>query len=118
MNAVARGQPSAAELDELLLLWPEVEEAVEAGVTFYLLPRLAMPPGSTPPRVDALLCPTPRDGYASRLYLAERVTGGAKRLNWNGQIRVLERNWHAASWRTPAGLRLAQMVAVHLEAFR
>lgn len=105
-------------LDELLQFCPGLQQAVEAGVTYYLLPDLAMPPSASPPRVDALLCPTPCQGYESRLYVAERVTGGKHELNWNGQIRVLERNWHAVSWRTPSGLRLAQMVAVHLEAFR
>jgi hypothetical protein len=105
-------------LDELLQLCPELQLAVEAGVTYYLLPNLAMPPGASPPRVDALLCPTPRDGYESRLYVAERITGGTQPLNWNGQIRVLERNWHAVSWRTPAGLRPAQMLATHLKAFQ
>lgn len=108
----------ADPLGELLQLCPELRQAVEAGVTYYLLPNLAMPSGASPARVDALLCPTPRDGYESRLYLAERVTGGTRPLNWNGQIRVLERYWCAVSWRTPAGLRLAQMVAIHLEAFR
>jgi hypothetical protein len=107
-----------AEIEELLQLCPELQQAEEAGVTFYFLPRLAMPAGTTPARVDALLCPTPRDGYESRLYLAERVSGGKQPLNWNGNIRLLERNWFAVSYRTPQGLRPAQMVVVHLGAFR
>jgi hypothetical protein len=107
-----------SELDELLELCPEVEASEEAGVIFYFLPQLEMPTGRSPARVDALLCPSPRDGYSSRLFFAEQVSGGIKALNWNGQIRVLERNWCAVSWRTPPGLRLAQMVAIHLEAFR
>lgn len=118
MPVPARTKGPGDPFDELLQLSPELQQAVEAGVTYYLLPNLAMPPGATPARVDALLCPTARDGYESRLYLAERVSGGKHTLNWNGQIRVLERNWYAVSWRTPAGLRPAQMVAIHLEAFR
>ena len=108
----------SSELDELLQLCPELQQAEEAGVMYYLLPQLAMPTGVTPARVDALLCPTPRDGYQSRLYLSDRVAGGKQLLNWNAQIRVLERNWQAVSYRTPGGLRLAQMVAIHLGAFR
>jgi hypothetical protein len=115
---VADGDTSTGELDELLQICPDLQEADEAGVTYYLLPQLTMPAAVTPARVDALLCPTPRDNYPSRLYLGQQVSGGSKPLNWNGQVRVLERNWYAVSWRTPSGLRLAQIVAIHLEAFR
>ena len=106
------------QLRELIELCPDVKSAVEAGVQFYFLPMLRMPAGVVPAQVDALLCPTERDGYASRLFLSTQVSGCKKPLNWNGQIRILERNWFAVSWRTAAGLRLAQMVLVHLDAFR
>jgi hypothetical protein len=115
------GSPVGApndELEELLQICPDLQQAEEAGVAYYLLPNLGMPAGATPAHVDALLCPTPRDGYESRLYLAQQVSGGKQPLNWNSQIRVLERNWFAVSYRTPAGLRLAQKVAIHLGAFR
>lgn len=118
MSTLAGEGDSKSELEELLELCPEALESEEAGVTFYLLPQLEMPIGRSPARVDALLCPSARDGYSSRLFLAEQVSAGTKTLNWNRQIRVLERNWFAVSWRTPSGLRLAQMVAIHLEAFR
>lgn len=107
----------AEQLEELLRLYPRAQQATEGGVTFYLLPDLALPPGAQPPVVHALLCPTERDGYASRLFLSARVTGVPGR-NWNGAVRLFERTWYAVSWRTRAGLRLAQMVSAHLDAFR
>lgn len=104
------------EIEELARQYPDLEAAEEGGVTFYLLPNVAMKPGRSPAHVDLLLCPTPRDGYESRLFLSQQVQGGPPQ-NWNGRIRVLERNWVAVSWRTPKGLRMAQMVAHHLRAF-
>jgi hypothetical protein len=105
------------QVEELAALYPNVQAAAEGGVTFYLLPNLAMPAGCTPTAVDTLLCPTPRDGYMSRLFTAAQVTGGPTR-NWNGSVRLFERTWVAVSWQTRAGLRLAQMVSAHLDAFR
>lgn len=108
----------ADQVRELKHLCPEVKKAVEAGVTYFLLPGLAMPEGRSPAQVDALLCPTTRDGYPSRLFVAEQVAGGHG-TNWNASnVRILERNWFAVSWRVNPNLRLAQMVAAHLEAFR
>ena len=107
------------ELRELLRQYPELAEGTEAGVTYYLIPGLRLPKGCTPDRVDALLCPTSRDGYPSRLFLEKIVTSRTSH-NWNASnVRILERNWFAVSWmlKTP-NLRLAQLLAAHLEAFR
>ena len=107
------------ELRELIRQYPETAEGTEGGVTYYLIPNLRLPEGCTPEQVDGLLCPTGRDGYPSRLFLDRPVTCRTAR-NWNASnVRVLERNWFAVSWmvKTP-GLRLAQLLAVHLEAFR
>lgn len=107
------------ELRELLRQYPELEEGTEAGITYYIIPSLRLPEGCTPDRVDALLCPKGRDGYSSRLFLERAVTCQAAR-NWNASnVRILERNWFAVSWRVSApNLRLAQLLAAHLEAFR
>ena len=106
------------QLDELTRLFPDVEEAVEDGVRYFLILGFRLPPGRIPEQVDALLCPSPRDGYPSRLFLAQPVMGG-RGSNWNSaNVRILERNWFALSWRVNPTLRLAQMVAAHLEAFR
>lgn len=107
------------EVRELSRQYPAVEEGTEGGVVYYLIPDLRLPEGCTPDRVDALLCPTGRDGYPSRLFLAKAVSCRPART-WNASnVRILERNWFAVSWRvsTP-NLRLAQLLGAHLEAFR
>jgi hypothetical protein len=106
------------EVQELAGLHPGVRRSTEAGITYFLIPNLELPPGHTPATTDALLCPTARDGYESRLFLATMLSGG-RGTNWNAtQVRILERNWFAVSWKVRAGLRLAQMVRAHLDAFR
>jgi hypothetical protein len=107
------------EIDELKALCPGVSAGEEGNVTYFLLPELALPEGCSPARVDALLCPVPRDGYEFRLYFAQSVSS-KKALNWHvSGIRILERNWHAFSWKSNrTGLRLAQMVALQLAALR
>lgn len=103
---------------ELGQQYPGVQSAVEGGVTYFLLPQLELPPGCQPTPVNALLCPSPRDGYTSRLFFAEHVQGGpARNWNTNGE-RILESTWYAFSWQTRAGLRLCQMVLVHLEGLK
>lgn len=106
------------QIRELLRHHPDAEEGTEAGVRYFLIPGLRLPDGCTPDRAAALLCPTARDGYPSRLFLEKRVSCRTAR-NWNvSNVRILERNWFAVSWRVNPNLRLAQMVAAHLEAFR
>jgi hypothetical protein len=104
-----------AEVAELCRVVPIAEEA---GVELFVLPNVELPGGCDPPIVDVLLCPTPRDGYESRLFFGTRVTSPARALNWNLSTCLLGRMWQAYSWRTPPGLRLAQMLAIHLEAMR
>jgi hypothetical protein len=107
------------EIEELRLLG-SLQQAQEGGTTFILISQLALPPGCTPERVDVLLCPTQREGYSSRLFFAQQVqkrSGPAP--NWNGSVRILERNWYAFSWRMPTQpMRLAQMVCEHLRGLR
>jgi len=105
------------QLQELRTFFPSVACAKEAGITYVFLPNATLPSGCVPASVDLLLCPAPRDGYSSRLYFAEQVSG-LKQLNWNGSTRVLERNWFAYSWKIEPGIRLVQMVQAHLQAFR
>jgi hypothetical protein len=103
---------SSIEMEELRVLAGAVSCTTEGGVTLFLLQPLQLPEGCTPPQVEALLCPSPRDGYDSRLYFAQLVQGRVQR-NW-AEHRLVDRNWWAFSWRTQPGLRLAQMVAIHL----
>lgn len=104
-------------LDELRALCPAAKKFVEAGGVFYLLPDFALPGKASPARCDMLLCATPRDGYDSRLFFAQKVQG-PQQLNWNSEARISERNWFAYSWRTMPGLRPMQQLAVHLRALR
>jgi hypothetical protein len=109
----------ADQLDELRNLVPGVSVCQEGTVTYFLLPGLQLPAGCTPAQVDALLCPTPRDGYESRLFFSQRVTSTTTR-NWHvTNTRIVDRPWSAFSWKTNrTGLRLAQMVVEHLCALK
>ena len=110
---------SDEELRELSRQYPEIEEGTEGGLRYYLIPGLRLPEGCTPDSVDGLLCPAGRDGYSSRLFLDKPVSCRTTR-NWNASnVRILERNWFAVSWRVnQPNLRLAQLLAAHLDAFR
>lgn len=109
------------QLLELKRLYPGIQRCDEGSFTFFLLPDVTLPEGCSPGRVDLLLCPMLRDGYPSRLFIAERISTPAS-LNWNGTCRILERNWHAFSWMADQNdqndLRLAQMVALHMRGLR
>jgi hypothetical protein len=106
------------QIEELKSIFPGVLRCDEGGLSFFLIPSLELPEGADPARTDVLLCPMQRDGYESRLFFAEKTRSAKRNVNWNSTFRILERNWHAFSWRTKPNLRLAQMVAEHLRAFR
>src|ERR1043166_6557785 len=101
------------EVAELACLFPNVMRAQEAGSTFFLLPSLTVITVNGEVIADGLLCPTDRDGYPSRLFLSKPISGGRGNNLNASNVRILERNWFAVSWRIRAGLRLAQMVAAH-----
>jgi hypothetical protein len=106
------------QIAEVKQLCPHVQLHEEAGRSYLLLPGLNLPDGCSPASVDALLCPSERDGYPSRLFFAEKVKS-PKELNWNANgVRIAERNWQAYSWKTKPILRLIQMIAAHLRALR
>jgi hypothetical protein len=82
------------------------------------LPELHLPEGCNPGHTDCLLCLGPRDGYDNRLFFSVIVITPAPR-NWNTQnVRILERNWFAYSWRVPVGLRPIEILIGHLRALR
>lgn len=108
---------SQDELDELKLIAPDLSIAQEGGYSYILIKNLQLPEGCRPNQVDALLCPRPHSGYESRLFFSEMITGCPMR-NWNSQIRVLEKNWCAISWRIQSKLRLAEILILHLKPFR
>lgn len=103
---------------ELRQLYGEgVESIVEMGLPFFYVPSLLLSEGCAPRDVDGLLCPIPKDGYSSRLYISKQV-GMPNPKTWNGNVWVKNMQWHAVSWRLEGNMRLAQMLAAHLGAFR
>ncbi|WP_018629570.1 hypothetical protein [Niabella aurantiaca] len=105
------------QIEELKRIAPNLCFAEEGGYPYILIEQLQLPDGCQPAMVDVLLCPKPRDGYKSRLFFPQVITGIPAR-NWNGNIRVLERNWCAMSWQVPEGLRLAEVLLIHLKALK
>src|ERR1043165_5972301 len=94
------------QVDELKQLFPGVAHGVEGSAEYFLIPSLRLPQNCTPEIVDALLCPSPRDGYPSRLFFSQLVRC-TPNPNWNKQNeRILERNWFAFSFKVRPGLRL------------
>jgi hypothetical protein len=105
-------------VEELRSLCPDAKQCSEGGTDYVFLPGLKLPEGCNPSAVDCLLALGPRDGYENRLFFAQPIESPRKR-NWNGQnIRILERNWFAYSWRVPGGLRPIETLIAHLEALR
>jgi len=105
------------QIEELKKVHPDVQMAEEAGFTYFFLPQFELPDGCIPSKVDALFCPMPRDGYQSRLFFSEIISGCTNR-NWNGQARILDQTWHAISWNINPNQRLIQLIRSHLDAFR
>lgn len=109
---------SEEELQELRKVCPGAEPYGEGGIPYILLPELNLPDGCSPTQVDALLCPTAHHGYTSRLFLAQRISSPQSR-NWSTEARIMERTWYAISWKfEQPNLRLAQILALQLRAFR
>jgi hypothetical protein len=107
------------QIDELKLFCVGVSTCQDGGVTYLVITGLALPAGCTLANVDALLCPTARDGYPSRLFFAEQVESPVSR-NWNFSGRICERNWRGFSWKVggPDQMRVAQLVRAHLDGLR
>src|SRR5437016_5872537 len=94
-----------------------VSAAAEGAITYLLLAGLRLPEGCSPAVLDALLCLGERDNYATRLFFAERSsTSTLVTLNWNANgVRILERNWHAFSWKVPMNPSPEHVLLEHLK---
>lgn len=108
---------SESEVNELKMVAPDISYAEEGGLPYFLLKNLVLPEGCEPAVTDVLLCPVPRDGYQSRLFFPKNVIGKSG-LNWNGNLRVLDKNWVAFSWQTTGKKTLVEMLMVHLNGLR
>jgi hypothetical protein len=106
------------QLKELETICPGATPYGEGGIPYIFLPKLNLPDGCSPSQVDALLCPSTHHGYKSRLFVAEKISSPQSR-NWSTVTRIMERTWYAISWNyDETNLRLAQMLALQLRAFR
>lgn len=105
------------QIDELKQIAPILSFIEDGGHSYFLIKQFPLPEGCSPSEMDLLLCPLAHTGYNSRLFFAQAITGCPQR-NWNGSLRVLDKNWFAISWNVPVDLRLAETLLVHLNAFR
>lgn len=105
------------QITALKAVCPSVEYFEEGKLPFVLLRDYPLPPGVTPTKCDLILCPRERDGYPSRLWFSTQVSARTK-PNWNGNTRLLERNWHAYSWKADGSFTLVELLAIHLKALR
>jgi hypothetical protein len=102
----------ADQVEELKKAFAGLTWASEGPHAYILLPQLQLGAHCTPRVTDALLCPTSREGYATRMFYAN-VIEGAPVTNWS-KHHILGRDWHAFSWQgVAASLRLMQMVLAH-----
>jgi hypothetical protein len=101
------------QFEELKRFYPQALRTIEAGVEFILLKELDLPSGCVPEKSDVVLCASPRDGYASRLFYPQQVSGIPAK-NWNGNLRLCDRNWVAYSWQATTSMTLLEMVRYHL----
>ena len=107
------------QIEELRKIAPNLSIAQEGGYTYILIEKLSLPDNCQPSIVDALLCPTHHPtGYNSRLFFSEKIEGCPDGRNWNGSIRILERNWLAISWNIPPDQRLSETLIGHLKSLR
>jgi len=108
------------QIGELKSCYAEIAAVEDGGAEFILIRNLKLPKGCDPEVVDALLCPTLRDNYTSRLFLSSKVKHNGQGQNWNAEnVVIANRNWWAVSWKTNTeNLRLLGMVMAHLQAFK
>jgi hypothetical protein len=106
------------QIDELKRYCTKLSALKEGCTLFFYLEGLRLPAGCAPETCDALLCPTDKDGYPSRLYFSAQVTGPYPR-NWNvSGARIGEKNWWAFSWKVDlVSPTLAQLLLAHVNGF-
>ncbi|MDA3925252.1 MAG: hypothetical protein PF904_11205 [Kiritimatiellae bacterium] len=107
------------QLNQLKGAFGNIATAEEGGRTYIRIDQLPLPAGCSPQHVTALLCPSPRDGYESRLFFCQQIQHAGKGTNWNANgVCILGEKWWAASWKiNPANKTLMSKLMGHLEAF-
>jgi hypothetical protein len=110
---------SEEQIKSLKKIVPDLKLVQEGGYTYFYIEGLKLPEGCSPNIVNALLCPSPLNGYQSRLYFSSQISGlGSSSRNWNGRLRAIGQNWFAISWQTKSGLSLVEMLSIHLKALK
>lgn len=108
------------QIDELKCYYSNLSVVEDAGQRFILIPLLQLPDGCVPQGVEGLLCPSPRDGYPSRLFLSSKIKHNGPGQNWNADgVVIAGKRWWAVSWKTNNNnQRILGMVTAHLQAFK
>jgi hypothetical protein len=108
------------QVSEMKRYYPNIATVDDGGITFILIRALLLPADCKPSKVDALLCPSARDGYTSRLFLSEKIEHHGPGQNWNADgVLIAGQKWWAVSWKLgKESQRLIGMVIAHLSAFR
>jgi hypothetical protein len=106
------------ENDELKNYCTKLSLFAEGGVNFLYMEGLRLPAGCEPSVCDGLLCPVPKDGYPSRLYLSTQVKSSYTRNRNVSNVRIGEKNWFAFSWKVElTSPTLTQLLVAHLTGF-
>jgi hypothetical protein len=106
------------QVEEFLLAFPGAKQLTEGGYQYFHMENIVLPSGCSPEKVSVLLCPHVREGYQSRLFLSQMVTGCPPGRNWSiKNTRILGLNWFAISWQTNPGLTIKEMYYTHIKAF-
>lgn len=114
--------PDDTQLASVRAINPDAQLLTEGGHRYLYLPHQPVHVGESRREIDALLCPGPHTGYATRLFLAEPIPEreriGGQPANWTVHS-LLGRTWHTWSWQNvSASLPLPQMLLAHLHALR
>ena len=106
-----------AGLVSLRSLCPQAELMTEGGQTVVYLPGVQFQAGAARVTRNLLLWPGPRDGYLTRLFLSQQVTGSVDRA-WTSYNLCGGTRW-AVSWQgVPADLPWIEILGGHLGAFK
>lgn len=101
-----------AQFGPVQTAFPDAEFWEEGGQPYVFLPELRFVGAGKRKKMQALLCPSPRDSYTTRLFLEEQIPERVQ--NWK-QVTIRGRTWWACSWNNvPASLPWLEILANHL----
>lgn len=101
------------QLAGLVDLCPDAQLIDEAGKKVVHLPNMCFEVDGQIVRQDLLFVPWPHSGYDTRLFFSSQICGKGK--NWT-QHSLLNRNWHAPSYRVDKLLGWRHQLLQHIKA--